>query len=166
MKFTEFLNNKFGKKVYEQYRDDDDPDEQDWAPEPPKKKGKKGEDEKEEKVMKTFNVGDVITLVDTKKSTKIPPDAWDFLMVFKEFTVRKINDKGKIDLGCHISKNTPEGGVEKIYMFSPNRFELKTPAPITTVATAQPAIESEIKPISDEEGNEQTLETDIDPAEI
>lgn len=72
-----------------------------------------------------FKVGDVLVLVDNKRSSKIPEDAWDFLMTFKEFKVEKVSDSGKVDLGCHISKNTPEGGVEKIYLFSPKRFALK-----------------------------------------
>lgn len=158
MKFTQFIKENIIKKVYEDgpiddpvddnWFRDDNPDEgepgEPPAPEPAapapapapygarpgkKKKGKDGEGE-EEKEEKKFEVGDVLVLIDTKKSNKLPPDAYDFLMTFKTFTVRKVNDKGKIDLGCHISKNEPgvDGkpiGVEKIYMFSTNRFELK-----------------------------------------
>jgi hypothetical protein len=149
MKFKEFIKSAFVKKVYEEApignwgAQKDDP--------MPKKK-KKGEEE--EKPLKTFNVGDVITLSDNKKSSKIPEDAWDFLITFKTFTVKKVNDKGRIDLGCNISKNTPEGGVEKTFMFNPNRFELKTPAPV-----------SEIKP-EEYETDEQAPETGVDPAEV
>ena len=176
MKFTQFVKENLVKKVYEQYRGDDEdaPDDENWfregepeqvLPEPPipapvpapapadpkkgkKKKGKDGEDE-EEKDQKKFEVGDVVVLTDTKKSNKLPPDAYDFLMTFKTFTVRKVNDKGKIDLGCHISKNEPgvDGkpiGVEKIYMFSTNRFELKD-GPATV------GDEGGIKPLGDEE---------------
>lgn len=135
------------KPIKEQFGDDDDDDDGRgggaWANalglgggggagagRPAPKKKKKGDgDEDEEKQQKVFNVGDELRLVDTKKSTKVPQDAYDFLMHFsntgdRTFKVRKVNDKGKIDLGCRISKNTPEGGVEKIYMFSTNRFEL------------------------------------------
>lgn len=151
MKFKEFLKKTFVKKVYEEA-----PGDGGWGDEPaPSKKKKKGAKEgEEEKPLKTFNVGDVIVLVDNKKSTKIPEDAWDFLMTFKTFTVRKINEKGKIDLGCNISKNTPEGGVEKTFMFNPNRFELKTPAPV-----------SEINPET-YETDEQAPEANFDPTEI
>jgi len=125
MKFTEFLKDKLVKKVNEEapvWGGDDE----DAVPAP--RKGKKGkpEEEKPEKEVKHFEVGDVILLIDTKKSNKLPMDAYDFLMTFKKFTVIKVNDKGKLDLGCHISKNEPDGtGVEKIYMFAPNRFELE-----------------------------------------
>lgn len=125
MKYRDFMDNLKGKLVKEDVMDWGDDEEK---PAPKKKVGPDGKPEKE---VKTFNVGDVITLKDTKKSTKIPADAWDFLMTYKTFTVKKVNDKGKIDLGCNISKNEPDGtGVEKKYMFSPNRFELKDAAPV------------------------------------
>jgi len=78
-----------------------------------------------EKPVCPFKVGDTLVLADNKKSSKIPEDAWDFLMTYKEYDVLRVNDNGKLDLGCHISKNTPEGGVEKLYLFSPKRFALK-----------------------------------------
>jgi len=93
--------------------DDDNPLKKIPVPEPPKPS------------VPTFKSGDILVLSDTKKSNKIPDDAWDFLMTFKEYKVIKVSDTGKLDLGCHISKNTPEGGVEKIYLFSPKRFSLK-----------------------------------------
>lgn len=127
MKFTEFLKDKLVKNINEEApggRGDewgDDP-----VPAPKKGKKGKGEEGKPEKELKHFEVGDVIVLVDTKKSNKLPMDAYDFLMTYKKFTVIKVNDKGKLDLGCHISKNEPDGtGVEKIFTFFPNRFELE-----------------------------------------
>jgi len=84
-----------------------------------KKSSKSKEDEKK------FEVGDELVLIDDKKSTKMPDDAYEFLLAYKTFTVRAINDKGKINLGCRISKNENGKGVEKIYMFSTSRFELK-----------------------------------------
>lgn len=126
MKFTEFIKGKT-KKIFEEYRGDDDDDERpdDWRDEPQVKKPSKKDKEKPEKEVKKFNVGDVLILVDNKKSNKLPADAYDFLITFKTFTVIKVSESGKLDLGCHVSKNEPTGGVEKIYMFSPNRFELK-----------------------------------------
>jgi len=143
MKFTEFLKEKYENLTWKSTEDykpepvveqwggrgrDDDDDE-------PKGKGK------EEKSQKVFNVGDVLVLVDNKKSSKLPIDAYDFLMTYKTFTVKKVNEKGKIDLGCRISKNTPEGGVEKIYMFSTNRFELASGEKAQTAADVPPTIE-------------------------
>lgn len=107
------------------YRDDDDDEGGGGGGRYQPGKGRKKPGEKEEPPHKEFFTGDVLVLVDDKPSRKVPQDAWDFLMTFKEYTVRKVNEKGKIDIGCRISKNTPEGGVEKIYMFSPNRFDLK-----------------------------------------
>jgi hypothetical protein len=82
-----------------------------------------------EKVQDTtkllFKVGDVLVLANDKKSGRMPEDAYDFLTTFKTYTVQKVNPNGKIDIGCKICKNEPEGGVEKIYMFSPKRFKLK-----------------------------------------
>jgi len=84
--------------------------------------------EKKPKVGKNFKVGDVLVLTDDKKSSKMPQDAYDFLMTYKTFTVKSINDKGKINIGCRISKNENGIGVEKIYMFSTDRFDLLNPA--------------------------------------
>lgn len=122
MKYLDFLKNKNIKKIFEAY-DNDDYANDEWVQPSPKKIKK--EKEKPEKEIKKFNVGDELVLVDNKKSNKLPEDAYDFLITFKTFKVLKVSETGKLDLGCHISKNTPEGGVEKIYMFSPNRFELK-----------------------------------------
>jgi len=156
MKFMEFIKDNLNwKKVNEEYRDEGDDGrdpEPDWlepdlpapAPQPAPRKQedyqriKKGEEpEKKEKEVKQFNVGDVLKLVDTKRSAKLPADAYEFLMTYKKFTVLKVTPTGKLDLGCRISKNTPEGGVEKFFIFGPNRFELLEPA------------KSDIKPLED-----------------
>lgn len=79
---------------------------------------------RKEKVQKVFKAGDVIKLVDKKRSTKLPQDAYDFLMTYDTFTVKSVNDKGKIDIGCIISKNEGGKGVEKRYRFSTDRFDL------------------------------------------
>jgi hypothetical protein len=144
MKFTEFLKEKYENLTWKRedklesepirlvteqegiLSGDEDYDER------PHRKDRKG---KEEKPQKIFKPGDVLVLVDSKKSS-IPQDAYDFLMTYKTFTVKKVNDKGKIDLGCRISKNTPEGGVEKIYMFGTNRFELASGEKAPTTADA------------------------------
>ena len=134
MKFTEFIKDNYGKmkKVYEQYRGDDDTDNS-WEPEqapppppPPKPKKKKEGEGKPEKEVKKFEVGDVLVLADTKKSAKLPQDAYEFLTTYKKFTVLKVTENGKLDLGCKISKNTPEGGKEVAFIFGPNRFELES----------------------------------------
>ena len=103
MKFMEYIKNKIVmKKVNEQI-----------VPEKP------------EKEVKKFEVGDVLVLIDTKKSNKLPQDAYEFLTTYKKFTVKKVTEKGNLDLGCIISKNT-EGGKEVTYIFKPNRFELES----------------------------------------
>ncbi len=107
-------------------QDYDDPDQPDMKD--------TGMDDKPNQPVKTsFKEGDTLILIDNKKSSKIPNDAWDFLMTYKLFKVERVSDSGKLDLGCHISKNTPEGGVEKIYMFSPKRFALKDASDIKNV---------------------------------
>jgi hypothetical protein len=162
MKFGQFLRKKSQEDrkdewieqpinpiMEQRYGDDDDDDDR-----PGKYPPKKGKPGKEEKSHKEFYPGDILVLVDNKPSRKVPQDAWDFLMTYKEFKVRKINDKGQLDLGCLISKNTPEGGVEKRYMFSPNRFELKNARPEGWV---KPVPEGGIKPLEvDEDGNPVT----------
>lgn len=102
MKYSQFKNS-----ILEQMEPDDDV--------------KKVQDDKEH----PFKVGDVLELANDKKSSKMPEDAYDFLMTFKTYTVLKVSPTGKIDIGCKICKNEPSGGVEKIYMFSPKRFKLK-----------------------------------------
>lgn len=93
---------------------------------------------KKEKIQKVFKIGDVLKLVDKKQSSKMPPDAYDFLMTYDTFTVKSINEKGKINLGCRISKNENGKGVEKIYMFSTDRFELVEPKIDTTAKITPP----------------------------
>lgn len=88
----------------------------------------KTDDKKNEKTPNPFSVGDVLILSNTKKSSKIPDDAWDFLMTFKTFTVVNVKENGKLDLGCIVSKNAPEGGKEVTFLFSPSRFSLKEPS--------------------------------------
>lgn len=105
-----------------------DDDEQAYKPRVAAPKDKKPKEEKK------FNAGDDLILVNDKQSSKMPQDAYDFLMTFKTFTVLSINDKGKINLGCRISKNENGVGVEKIYMFSTDRFELKNPPAKTEIA--------------------------------
>src|SRR5574343_334814 len=101
MKFGEFIKQNLGFKKPDQdwddktqadevneqvfgHDEDDDGDERPgWRP------GKKGKG-KEEKPQKEFYVGDVLKLVDDKKSNKVPQDAWDFLMTYKEYTVKKV----------------------------------------------------------------------------
>lgn len=163
MKFKDFVNSRLFGKTNEALweRNEDDDDEGGWGEKGKKKIGK----EDKEKEVKKFNVGDIIILTDTKKSSKIPADAWDFLMTYKIFTVRKVNEKGKIDIGCHISKNTPEGGVEKIYMFSPERFKLETPSPVPPAGIAGTEGE-ELNIDPNEEANEQAPETSDDSVEV
>jgi len=86
-----------------------------------------------DKKEKNFNVGDVLILTNDKVSSKMPQDAYDFLKTYKTFTVKSINDKGKLNLGCRISKNENGKGVEKIYMFSTDRFDLEKPSTIDNV---------------------------------
>lgn len=127
MKFTEFLKDKLVKKINEAAQ--------------PKKE------------IKHFEVGDVILLVNTKK-LGLPMDAYDFLMTFKKFTVIKVNDKGKLDIGCYISKNELDGtGVKKVYMFVPSRFELEDKE------LAKSREMSNIKPI---EVAEEGVDPDVD----
>lgn len=129
MKFKEFIKQKLGIGMVKEspehwYRAE--PDRHDDEDDEPKKKLEpEPVAEPVVPIVAPFKEGDTVILVDNKKSSKIPDDAWDFLTVYKEFKVRKVSETGKIDLGCHISKNTPEGGVEKIYLFSPKRFALK-----------------------------------------
>jgi len=99
--------------------------DENWYEDQPKRREKKGK--KDEKEVKKFEVGDVLVITDKKKSSKMPEDAYDFLMTYKTFTVNDVSDSGKLNLGCRISKNENGKGVEKIYLFSPNRFELKEP---------------------------------------
>lgn len=114
----------------------------------PKKKKKDG-DEEPKKEPKKFNVGDVIILTDTKDlNRKMPVDAQEFLTTYKTFKVIKVSESGKLDLGCHICKNDMiEGkpvGVEKIYLFSPERFDLKDPAPVSDIKPLEKDDEEEI----------------------
>lgn len=141
MKFTQLLKEGLVKKMNEDVESDDnfngDPldDEQQETPRVRRKKMKtvpepvpEPEPEPEPVIEDTtpkFEVGDVLVMTDTKQSKKIPEDAWEYLLTYKTYTVLKVSETGKLDLGCHISRNTPEGGVEKIYMYSPKRFSLK-----------------------------------------
>lgn len=104
--------------------DDDEADA--WYGEPKTAKPAAPKKDKDDKEEKKFEVGDVLVLVDNKPSSKMPADAFDFLQTYKTFKVLSINDKGKINLGCRISKNEAGKGVEKIYMFSTSRFEKET----------------------------------------
>jgi hypothetical protein len=114
MKFKNFITEKLNKRMVKE-----SPDQWYVA-----EQALNNEEEKKTEDTQ-FKEGDIIILFDNKKSTKIPDDAWDFLTTYKEFKVIKVSETGKLDLGCHISKNTPEGGIEKIYLFSPKRFALK-----------------------------------------
>jgi hypothetical protein len=130
MKFKEFmkragmvkesLDNDWGVN---EIKDDHGPEDELAKQEVMDKTGKYGEPKKI--AVPTFKEGDDLILIDNKRSSKIPEDAWDFLMTYKVFKVERVSDTGKLDLGCHISKNTPEGGVEKTYLFSAKRFALK-----------------------------------------
>ena len=90
--------------------------------------GEKYEDDKPtpkkpKKEKKKFDVGDILMCLNNKQG-KLPYDAYDFLLTYKKFTVKSVSEKGNLDLGCKITKN--DTGVEKIYLFSPNRFELES----------------------------------------
>jgi hypothetical protein len=88
-------------------------------------KRKASEGKKQEKI---FQVGDVLVLINNKPSSKMPADAWDFLNTYKTFTVQSVNDHGKINLGCRISKNEDGKGVEKIFNFGTDRFDYADPS--------------------------------------
>lgn len=150
MNFKEFMKTVFVKQTYDK-KDDAifenkwGPDDDDPEPDPEEiLKKKKPEKEKE---IKRFNVGDVLELADDKKPKKIPEDAWDFLMTFKTFTVLQVKENGKIDVGCKISKNEPDRGVEKDFFFNPNRFKLLKAAEVEpSKAEPQASIEEPIDP--------------------
>jgi hypothetical protein len=109
-----------------------------------KEKRMAGKDKKQEKV---FQVGDVLVLTNKKPSSKMPADAWDFLNTYKTFTVQSVNDHGKINLGCRISKNEDGKGVEKIFNFGTDRFDY---------ADASKRVAPGIKPMVDD------IEEDVD----
>jgi len=102
-----------------------------------------------DKEQKKFEIGDVLLLTDKNPSSKMPPDANDFLLTYKTFTVIGVNDNGKLNLGCRISKNENGKGVEKIYMFSPNRFDLKDPRPVVEKPFVEPVIEPIVEPVAE-----------------
>ena len=133
MKFNDFINKVMGKKVNEAL---DKP-------------------EKEEKPQKRFEVGDVLTLTELpKKGGKLPDDAYEFLTTYNKFTVLKVSEKGKIDIGCRISKNMPDGvGVEKFFIFNTTRFELADKELAAKRAEEDKAKGGGIKPLPEDDSD-------------
>lgn len=79
-----------------------------------KMKGKK----KKSKDKKIFKVGDIVKCIDNHAGKNMPPDVIDFLLTYKKFKVRDVNDKLNIDIGHKLAENGNP------YYYSPNRFEL------------------------------------------
>jgi alanyl-tRNA synthetase len=77
--------------------------------------------EEEKKKRKTFQEGDVVVVVKPGQG-KLPLEAWEFLRTYKRFKVLSLNENGKINLGCHVTRD----GVSKLYFFSTKRFELES----------------------------------------
>jgi len=70
-----------------------------------------------------ISVGDVIVKND-KGDGKLPKHAIDFLNKKKRFKVLRMNDKGKLDLGCSevYRRESDNKKIRKVFYFSPNRF--------------------------------------------
>jgi len=71
---------------------------------------------------KQFNVGDIVYV--TNDGGNIPDYAQDYLIASDKFKVLRINDKGRIDIGCNTIGET---GKKKVFYFSTNRFSLSKP---------------------------------------
>jgi hypothetical protein len=74
---------------------------------------------KKPKDKKIFKPGDVVVVQITDEKGKLPPEAYEFLLTYKYFTVRDVNDKLNVDIG-YITPDT-----HNPFFFTPNRFELK-----------------------------------------
>ena len=138
MKFNDFINKIMGKKVNEELV----------------------KPEKEEKSQKRFEVGDVLVLTELPKKGggKLPDDAYEFLNTYNKFTVIKVSEKGKIDIGCRISKNMPGGiGVEKFFIFNTTRFELADKE-LAAKRAEESKASGGIKPLPEPEEGEPTTE--------
>jgi hypothetical protein len=81
-------------------------------------KWKKANKKSKPKEKKVFKVGDTIICVESEKG-KLPQDAYDYILTYKYFVVKDVNDKLNIDIG-HITADT-----HNPFYFGPNRFELK-----------------------------------------
>jgi hypothetical protein len=77
-----------------------------------------GVKKKKEKDKKIFKIGDWIKCIDTKPSKNMEPECAEFLVTYKKFRVKDVNEKLNIYLGFNLSSNGNP------YYFSPNRFEL------------------------------------------
>jgi len=65
-----------------------------------------------------FKVGDIVYQI--KSSTdNLPQYAINFLINNNQFTIRKFNSSGKLDLGCYREK---DNGGHIVFYFNPNRF--------------------------------------------
>lgn len=99
-----------------------------------KMKGKK----KKSKDKKIFKVGDIVKCIDNHAGKNMPPDVIDFLLTYKKFKVRDVNDKLNIDIGHKLAENGNP------YYYSPNRFELLDG--IAPVKKAEPEPEKKVEP--------------------
>lgn len=73
------------------------------------------------RLSKRFNIGDRLMLCDgVVLLGNIPQYAKDFLLSNDEFYVNRINDKGKIDIGCNI---ITESGKKRVFYYTTNKFE-------------------------------------------
>jgi len=66
-----------------------------------------------------FNINDIVYKIDSASTENLPPHASEFLSNNKQFRIQRINESGKIDLGCF--KINDNGGRVAFY-FSSNRF--------------------------------------------
>lgn len=98
----------------------------------------KGGKKKKSKDKKIFKVGDIVKCIDNHAGKNMPPDSIDFLLTYKKFKVKDVNDKLNIDIGHRLAENGNP------YYFSPNRFELIDG--VAPVKKAEPEKKAEPKP--------------------
>lgn len=72
------------------------------------------------RLSKRFNIGDRLMLCVGVGLGNIPQYAKDFLLSNDEFYVNRINDKGKIDIGCNF---ITEYGKKRVFYYTTNKFE-------------------------------------------
>lgn len=94
---------------------------------------------KQKKEKKLFNVGDII-ICTNPKSSKLGPEAIEFLLTYKYFKILDVNENKNI----HIGYVNNEG---KAFYFSPNRFELRD-KPKEVPPPPQPTPKPQYEPMS------------------